>query len=141
MSKTLITETDLHAFVDAQGPASLRAEIEAHLATSPDDALRVRAYQAQKHALQELYKPVLDEPLPDALRQFAQAPATAIKAPSSHFLPRWPLQRIAAGVMIALFSGATGWLAHGQYHPAERLAQMTPLARQASSSLSLAKRP
>jgi anti-sigma factor RsiW len=132
MSKTPITETDLHAFVDTQGPATLRAEIEAHLAASPEDALRVRAYQAQKHALQELYKPVLDEPLPDALRQLARRPAAAISAPGKHFLSRWPLQRIAAGVMIALFSGATGWLAHGQYHPAERLAQMTPLARQAA---------
>jgi anti-sigma factor RsiW len=132
MSKTLITETDLHAFVDAQGPDTLRAEIEAHLAASPEDALRVRAYQAQKHALQGLYKPVLDEPLPDALRQLTQAPAAAVTAPGKHFLPRWPLQRIAAGVMIALVSAATGWLAHGQYRPADRLAQMTPLARQAA---------
>jgi anti-sigma factor RsiW len=132
MSKTLITETDLHAFVDAQGPDTLRAEIEAHLAASPEDALRVRAYQAQKHALQGLYKPVLDEPLPDALRQLTQAPAAAATAPGKHFLPRWPLQRIAAGVMIALVSAATGWLAHGQYRPADRLAQMTPLARQAA---------
>ena len=132
MSKTLITETDLHAFVDAQGSSTLRAEIEAHLAASPEDALRVRAYRTQRHALQGLYKPVLDEPLPDALRQLAQRPAAAGKVPGKHFLPHWPLQRIAAGVMVALLGGAAGWLAHGRYHQAERLTQMTPLARQAA---------
>jgi anti-sigma factor RsiW len=129
MSKSLISEADLHAFVDAQSPAALRTEIEAYLATSPEDAARVRAYQAHNLALQELYNPVQDEPLPDALRQLAVRPATAVSAPDKH---HWSLQRMAAGVVLIVFSGVAGWLAHGQYQSAERLAQFTPLARQAA---------
>lgn len=132
MSKPLITEADLHGHVDAQAPSSRRTEIEAHLAAHPEDAARTQAYQAQKRALQELFHPVLDEPLPEALRQLAARPATATAAQDQPVLSRWSLQRIAASVVLTLASGATGWLAHGQYQPAERLAQITPLARQAA---------
>ena len=132
MSKPLITEADLHAYVDAQGSKARRIEIESHLAAHPEDAARMQAYQAQKRALQELFHPVLDEPLPEALRQLASHP-TAATTPQGHgFLSRWSLQRIAASVFLTLASGAAGWLAHGQYHPAERMAQVTPLARQAA---------
>jgi anti-sigma factor RsiW len=132
MNKLQITEADLHAFVDAQGPQARRAEIEVHLAAHPEDAERVRAYGAQKRALQELFHPVLDEPLPEALRQLTSRPTAATAHQDKHFLPRWSLQRIAASVFVTLVSGAAGWLAHGQYHPAERMAQVTPLARQAA---------
>jgi len=132
MNKLQITEADLHAFVDAQGPQARRAEIEVHLAAHPEDAERVRAYGAQKRALQELFHPVLDEPLPEALRQLTSRPTAATAQQDKPFLPRWSLQRIAASVFITLVSGAAGWLAHGQYHPAERMAQVTPLARQAA---------
>jgi anti-sigma factor RsiW len=132
MNKPQITEADLHAWVDGQWPETRSSELEAHLADHPEDAERVQAYRAQKRALQELFKPVLDEPLPEVLRQLASPPKAAIDPQGKSFLPRWSLQRIAASVVLTLFSGAAGWLAHGQYHPAERLAQATPLAHQAA---------
>lgn len=132
MSKPLITEADLHAYVDAQLPQARRAEIEAHLASHAEDAERVRAYAEQKRALQDMFQPVLDEPLPEALRQLAARPTAAASAPGNHFLPRWSLQRIAASVVLTVASAAAGWLAHGQYQTAERMAQITPLARQAA---------
>jgi anti-sigma factor RsiW len=132
MSKPLITEADLQAYVDAQGPESRRTEIEAHLAAHSEDAERVRAYSAQKRALQDLFHPVLDEPVPEALSQLATRPTVASTDHDKPFLPRWSLQRMAASVVLTLVSGAAGWLAHGQYQPAERLAQVTQLARQAA---------
>ena len=48
------------------------------------------------------------------------------------FLSRWSMQRIAASFAIALLSGLAGWLGHGQYQATERMAQITPLARQAA---------
>jgi anti-sigma factor RsiW len=130
MRKTVITEADLHAYLDGQEPKDQRAAIEAHLTIHPEDAERVRAYRAQKNALQEHFNPVIDEPLPEALLRLANRPASAIVA--APFLSRWSLQRITASVVLTLGSGAIGWLAHGQFQPAERLAQITPLARQAA---------
>lgn len=132
MSKPLITEADLQAYVDAQGAEARRPDIAAHLAAHPQDAARTQAYQAQKRALQDLFNPVLAEPLPEALRQLAARPTAAPAEQDKPSLPRWSLQRIAASVVLTLVSGAAGWLAHGQYQPADRMAQVTPLARQAA---------
>ena len=132
MSKPLINEAELQAYVDAQVPPARRAEIEAYLASHPADAERVRAYAAHKRALQDLFQPVLEEPLPEALRQLAAQPSAVASAPDHHLLPRWSLQRIAASVLLTVASAAAGWLAHGQYRQGERLAQATPLARQAA---------
>lgn len=130
MNQHPLTDTDLHAYVDAALPAAQRAEIEAHLADHPEAAERVRAYQEQKRALRQLFDPVLEEPLPEPLRALASAPAAATRGAA--FLPRWSLQRIAAGFAIAMVGGMAGWLAHDQYRPAALIAQATPLPRQAA---------
>jgi anti-sigma factor RsiW len=57
-----VNEAQLHAYVDGALNEGERAAVEAHLAANPDDAARVRAYQAQNEALQRAFDPVLDEP-------------------------------------------------------------------------------
>lgn len=132
MSKLPISEGDLHAYIDGQLPAERRAEVEAYLAAHAEEAERLQDYVAQRDALRELFDPVLDEPLPDALRQLTEPPFAAVDAPTKPFLSRWSLQRIAASFVIALLGGVAGWFGHGQYQPGERLAQAIPLARQAA---------
>ena len=132
MSQFPISEADLHAYLDDQLPAARRVEVEGYLAAHAEEAERLQAYRAQRDALRQLFDPVLDEPLPEALRQLAEAPVVAVDAPKRPFLPRWSVQRIAAGLVIALLGGLTGWFGHGQYQPTERLAQSIPLARQAA---------
>lgn len=129
MNTSLITDTELHAYVDTELSAAQRAEIEARLASDPEAAARVRAYQEQKLALRQLFDPVLDEPLPASLRALASMPEMTVR---HAWLPRWSVQRVAAGFAIALISGASGWLAHGQYRPVETLARMAPLPHQAA---------
>ncbi|MDP3540751.1 MAG: anti-sigma factor [Azonexus sp.] len=132
MSTLPITEADLQAYVDALLPESRRAEIEDYLAAHPEEAERLQAYSDQKAALRDLFKPVLDEPLPEALRELAEIPVAAVDPQKRPFLPRWSLQRIAASFAIALLGGAAGWLGHGQYQSSERMAQVVPLSRQAA---------
>lgn len=132
MSKRPVTEADLHGYVDGQLPADRRAEVEAALATDPEQAERVRAYQLHQRALRELLDPVLDEPLPPALHELATRSPLGSGVHRFGVLPRGSLQRLVAGVTLTVLGGAAGWLAHGQYRPAERLAQATPLARQAA---------
>ena len=96
-----ITEADLHAFVDGQLTPERQHEIAAYLASRPDEAQRVDSYRAQKRELRALFDPVLDEALPARLLRAAR-PRTP-----------WYLQRLAAGVLIAIASGATGWALRG----------------------------
>ena len=132
MNKLLITESDLHAYLDAQLPEIRRAEVEDYLAAQPEEYQRLQAYQQQKDALRQLFDPVLDEVLPSTLRNSVEKAITAVDRKKSPFLSRWSLQRIAAGCLVALLGGVAGWLGHGQYQATERLAQMTPLSRQAA---------
>ena len=132
MSKPPISETDLHAYVDAQLPESRWAEVVEHLAAHPEEAERVQAYRSQKNALRELFSPLLDEALPATLRQLAEAPPAAVDPKKGPILARWSLQRIAAGIVIAMLGGVAGWLGHGQYQAVDRLVQFTPLPRQAA---------
>ncbi|HXE40555.1 MAG TPA: anti-sigma factor, partial [Azonexus sp.] len=132
MNTHSITEADLHAYVDGRLPESRLAEIEAYLAAHPAEAERLQAYREQKAALRALFDPLLDEPLPAALRELAEPPPAGAGTPHRSFLTHWSLQRIAASFAIALLGGAAGWLGHGQYQAGERLAQVVPLARQAA---------
>lgn len=66
--KPPVTEAELHAYVDGALPALRSAEVDAYLAAHPEDAARVAAYKEQLAVLRREYDPVLNEPLPDALR-------------------------------------------------------------------------
>src|SRR3989344_1545383 len=96
-----VTEADLHAFVDGHLPAERQTAIAAFLAARPDDAQRVETYRAQKRELHALFDPVLDEQPPQRLLKSA-GPRTVSPTPRD-------LQRLAAGLAIAVISGATGW--------------------------------
>lgn len=67
MSKLPVTESDLHAYVDGALPEARRAEVEAYLASHPEEAGRVAAYRQQNAALRSLYDPVLDETVPERI--------------------------------------------------------------------------
>lgn len=109
MNALPVTESELHAYADGLLPHARTAEIEAYLASRPDEASRVTAYREQNAALHALYDPVLDEPVPTRL--------TTRRASS------WHLQRYAAGLVIACVSGAAGWFLHGAGDQGARLAR------------------
>jgi len=91
----------LHAFVDGHLNPERRGAIEAYLDARLEEAQRVAAYRVQKHELHALFDPVLDEQPPQRLLKFVR-PRAGLHTP-------WYLQRLAAGVAIAVISGATGW--------------------------------
>ena len=132
MNKLPLSEADLQAWVDGRLPESRRAEVEDYLAAQPGEAERLNAYREQRDALRQHFDPVLDETLPARLRQLAQHAPAAVDRQKRPLLERWSLQRIAAGLVIALLGGAAGWFGHDRYQGGERVAQMTPLPRQAA---------
>lgn len=127
MNKLPITEADLHAYADGLLPASRRDEVDAYLLAHPDEAARVQAYRDQNQALHALLDPVAEEPIPERLLQ-ASFPARPEPARS-----RWSLQRIAAGVAIAVVSGAAGWNLHAQWQPEDRMARAPAASAQLAS--------
>jgi anti-sigma factor RsiW len=59
-----VHEHELHAYVDDALTAARRLEVEAWLASHPDDAARVEAWARYNHALHAAFNGVLSEPLP-----------------------------------------------------------------------------
>ena len=102
---TPVTEAELHAFADRQLTAERMAEVAAWLARRPDEAARVRAWEAHKHALHALFDPVLDETVPAALRQRARRRAPWSGRPAL----------AAAAALLAMAAGAGGWALRGAH--------------------------
>jgi anti-sigma factor RsiW len=126
-----VTEAELQACVDRQLTPERQSEIEAYLARRPEEARRVDCYLAHKRELRALFDPVLDEPLPQRLK-LAAMPRTP-----------WYRQRLAAGIAIAVVSGATGWGLRGGVGAepgAGRLAQRAPGAITVASATGFAQR-
>lgn len=69
----------------------------------PDREARIADYRHHAALLREAYGPILDEPVPDRLRD------TLRRAETVHHGPR--LARVAAVVALMGMSGAMGWLA------------------------------
>jgi anti-sigma factor RsiW len=69
-------ERDLHAYADGRLDAEAGAPIEDWLALHPEAAARVRDWQRQNELLRQAYDPVLDQPIPDRLRERAAAAST-----------------------------------------------------------------
>lgn len=96
-----VTESDVHAYVDGRLAPERQREVERWLERRPEDIARVEAYRAQKRCMRQLFDPVLDEAIPVRLRHAA-----------GRTLP-WYARRVAAGLALAMLSGAVGWGLHG----------------------------
>lgn len=113
----MITEAELHGYVDGVLPDMRRREVEAYLADHSGDAARVRDWQAQGDALKRLFDPVLDEPVPARLAELRPRARRS-----------WRPIAIAAGwVTIGI---VTGWLLRGTTDNQQR--EGVAFARQAA---------
>ena len=98
-----VTEDELHAYVDNELPAERRSDVEAWLATHPDDAERVRSWRTMAEALHARYDQVADEAVPKRLdiERLVQPPR------------KWVYGTIAAALTAFIVGGGVGWMAHG----------------------------
>jgi anti-sigma factor RsiW len=101
--KIAVTEDELHAYIDGELPAERRGDVEAWLATHPDDAKRVQSWRAMADALHARYDGVADEAVPKRLEieRLARQPR------------KWMIGAIAATLVAFIAGGAVGWMAHG----------------------------
>lgn len=97
-----IEDWDLHAYVDGEVPADLRAEIELRLSQDSELAAAVEGWREQKRLIREFYDPILSEPLPPQLTSIhKQRPPRRIH----------PLAAMAAAVTLLLLGSIAGWFA------------------------------
>lgn len=117
---SLVTEDELHAFVDGQLPAERYPAVEAWLETHPEDAVRIASWRAQADAIRLRFGDAANEAVPARLRL-----DTLIRSGR-----KW--RAIAAGVAIFAFAvgGLIGWMARGTTEviaatgePADQIAQ------------------
>jgi anti-sigma factor RsiW len=113
---SMISENDLHAYVDGELDPARTAEVEARIAADPDAGRRVAAWRRQKEALHGLFDGVLSEPVPARLLERPRA--------------RRPLLRMAAVVAWLMVGGVAGWVLRGA--DTAMVPHAVPLARQAA---------
>jgi anti-sigma factor RsiW len=97
-----VTEDELHAYVDNELPAERRRTVETWLAAHPEDAERVRAWQAIGEQVRDRFGSVADEPVPQRLEL-----ERLIARPR-----RWIGAAIAASLTAFMLGNGTGWMAH-----------------------------
>jgi len=68
MTDQMISEDELHAYVDGELPPDRRGAVEAWLATHADDAARVAAWRAQAEIIRKRYGGVANEVPPKRLQ-------------------------------------------------------------------------
>ena len=98
-----VTEDELHAYVDNELPAERRADVEAWLATHPDDAERVQSWRAMADALHARYDSVADEAVPKRLEI-----ERLVRQPR-----KWIYGAVAATLVAFVVGGSIGWVARG----------------------------
>jgi anti-sigma factor RsiW len=98
-----VTEDELHAYVDNELPAERRGDVEAWLATHPDDAGRVQSWRAMAEMLHARYDQVADEAVPKRLEI-----ERLVRQPR-----KWMAAAVAASLLAFIVGGGVGWVARG----------------------------
>jgi anti-sigma factor RsiW len=104
MTELLVTEEELHAYVDGELAADRHAPVEEWLAEHPDDAALVGTWRAQVDAIRAKYGPVASERVPPRLN----VDQLAAERPER----RWKRIAAAAAILAFLAGGGAGWVGH-----------------------------
>jgi anti-sigma factor RsiW len=99
-----VTEDELHAYVDNELPAERRVDVEAWLASHPDDAGRVQSWRAMADLLHARYDSVADEAVPKRLEI-----ERLVRQPR-----KWIYGAVAATLVAFVIGGSVGWVARGE---------------------------
>src|SRR5262245_18878985 len=99
----VVTEDELHAYVDGELAPDRREAVETWLATHADDSLRVAAWRTQIEGLRARYGGVAAEPVP------ARLALDRITTRSR----KWMGVAAAATIAAFIIGGAAGWFARG----------------------------
>ena len=108
MDKTILTDEDLGAFIDGELDEKRDIAIAALIASSPELSQRVERLILDKDMIARVYGPLIERPIPDAMRQIVTGyrPAPKLAAPWLARAPRRFLpaaMALAAAIVAAVF--------------------------------------
>lgn len=123
------TEDEFQAFVDGVLDEATHARVEDYLVGHPEEAERIADYLAQRGELRQVLQPIAEEKVPPRLdldRILAAGQAESRRP----WFADW--RAMAAGLVLLLAGGASGWLLHGA--PAPESGGIAALAREAADN-------
>ena len=131
MSDAPITESELQAYADGRLEPKRRMEVEAWLATRPDEAERIADYRKIAKELRSIYDPVIAESLPPRFarkrvhwRRYALAAGWMLIGILIGALAGWELREARTTLAPAADAGAAmarrAAIAHATYSPEVR---------------------
>jgi anti-sigma factor RsiW len=103
MDKAILTDEELHAFIDGELDDARAEAVVALIAASPELSERVERFSLDKDMIARAYGPLIDVPVPDTLRRMVTGarPATPVRAPR-RFLPA--AMALAAAIAAAVIA-------------------------------------
>jgi anti-sigma factor RsiW len=110
-----LADQRMQDYVDGRLSEQERAEFAAYLLTHPEIAAEVNLLRRQNEALKGIGHEVLDEPVPDRLRDVLYRPKV-ISLESRRMRPSGFLEA-AAAILLFCVGGALGWFANGTLNP------------------------
>jgi anti-sigma factor RsiW len=116
-----VTEAELQAYVDGRVAEPRRAEIDAWLASRPEEAERIATYRQLNDDLRATYDPLLAEPVPHHMR----LPARRRRWRGLAIAASWLVAGIAIGIL-------GGWQLHALRGGAGASFDATSMARRAA---------
>jgi anti-sigma factor RsiW len=121
----LITEDDLHGFVDHLLDSERRSEVEAYLDAHPEIAARIAAFSRQREAVRAAAAPIADEPIPPQLnlRHVMEARRRS---------QAWSWRSMAASVLLLVIGGVGGWSLRGTSIEPPEISGIAALAQEAN---------
>lgn len=121
-------DEQLSAWLDGELDPATRAGIEAWLRDHPDDAARVRLWAADRDALRARFDPVIEEPVPEALRR------TVLDGGRGGARGPWQRGALAAGLLLGgiTLGAALGWQIKPEASPASAAAPATRWTQRAA---------
>src|SRR5580704_9689028 len=81
--RPLVSEAELHGFVDGDIDRGRREAVEAFLAASPEDAARVETWRRQNETIRAAFAPVATGPLPWSLPRAPNAAGVVAMGPGA----------------------------------------------------------
>jgi anti-sigma factor RsiW len=123
VDRSVFTDRQLQDYVDGRLNERDRAAVAAFLLAHPHVAAEVEAVRRQSEALRALGHEILDEPVPERLRELLRDPRACSKAQAQPVTARAQPQRAsgfleaAAAILLLCLGGALGWFAHEAVRP------------------------
>lgn len=131
--RNVFKDRQLQDYVDGRLNERDRAAVAAYLLAHPQVAAEVEAMRRQTEALRALGQEILDEPVPERLREMLRDPPARSRAEPKPVAPRAgrpefrrapSFLEAAAAILLFCAGGVLGWLAHGIVRPAPSLEDM-----------------